>query len=204
MSASSSPIRGGLIGVGNWALRGHLPVLQLLPEYRITAVQSRRRDVAEQAARPFDIPHVLDSAEAVATHEEVDLVPVLVLTTAPQHEAGIYIALALTALSTIGALLSPSHALIPVIAAIILWGAAHWGFWPAQQARLIGIAGVQAASVVLSLNASFMHLGFSLGAALGSVTLAHLSVGALGWVGGSSIFASLSLFLIIRRKEIQS
>ena len=92
MSASSSPIRVGLIGVGNWALRGHLPVLKLLPEYRITAVQSRRREVAEQAARLFDIPHVLDSAEEVAAHPEVDLV--LVLTTAPQHEAGIRAALA--------------------------------------------------------------------------------------------------------------
>ena len=40
----------------------------------------------------FDIPHVLDSAEAVANHPEVDLV--LVLTTAPQHEAGIRAALA--------------------------------------------------------------------------------------------------------------
>ena len=27
MSVSSSPIRVGLIGVGNWALRGHLPIL---------------------------------------------------------------------------------------------------------------------------------------------------------------------------------
>jgi len=113
-------------------------------------------------------------------------------------------AIALTGLSTIGAVLSPRHALIPVIAAIILWGAAHWGFWPAQQARLIGFAGLKAASVVLSLNASFMYLGFSLGAALGSVTLADLSVGALGWVGGSSIFASLLPFLLIRRKEIPS
>ena len=113
-------------------------------------------------------------------------------------------ALALTALSTFGALLTPEHALIPVVAAIILWGAAHWGFWPAQQARLIGIAGVPAASVVLSLNASFMYLGFSLGAALGSLTLVHLAVGALGWVGGASIFVSLILFLIIRRKESAS
>ncbi len=110
-------------------------------------------------------------------------------------------AIALTALSTIGALLTPAQALIPVAAAVIMWGAAHWGFWPAQQSRLIGIAGLKSASVVLSLNASFMYLGFSLGAALGSLTMAHLSAGALGWVGGASIFASLILFLTISRKE---
>jgi len=89
---ASSPIRVGLIGAGNWALRGHLPILQLLPDYKITAVQSRRREVAERAARLFEIPCVLDSAEQVAAHPEVDLV--LVLTTAPQHEAGIAAALA--------------------------------------------------------------------------------------------------------------
>ena len=93
MSVSTvSPIRVGLIGVGNWAMRGHLPILKLLPDYRITAVQARRRDVAEQAARRFDVPYVLDTAEEVANHPEVDLV--LVLTTAPQHEAGIRAALA--------------------------------------------------------------------------------------------------------------
>ncbi len=93
MSASfPSSIRVGLIGVGNWAIRGHLPILQLLPDYHIVAVQSRRREAAENAARLFGIPYVLDTAEEVANHPEVDLV--LVLTTAPQHEAGIRAALA--------------------------------------------------------------------------------------------------------------
>jgi len=90
-SSSSSPIRVGVIGVGNWAIRGHLPILRLLPDYEIVAVQSRRRDAAERAARLFDIPHILDTAEELANHPEIDLV--LVLTTAPQHETGIRAAL---------------------------------------------------------------------------------------------------------------
>src|SRR5579871_4004634 len=89
--SKSKQIRVGLIGVGNWAIRGHLPVLNLLPDYKVTVVQSRRREVAEEAARLFHVPHVVDSAEEVADHAEVDLV--LVLTTAPQHEAGIRAAL---------------------------------------------------------------------------------------------------------------
>ena len=92
MSEITFPIRVGLIGVGNWAMRGHLPILQLLPDYRVTVVQGRRRAVAAEAARRFDIPHVADSAAEVAEHPEVDLV--LVLTTAPQHEQGIRAALA--------------------------------------------------------------------------------------------------------------
>jgi predicted MFS family arabinose efflux permease len=56
-----------------------------------------------------------------------------------------------------------------------------------RPARLIGVAGVKLASVVLSVNASFMFAGFALGAALGSVTIAHGSPAALGWVAAICI-----------------
>jgi predicted dehydrogenase len=95
VSARSSgvrPIRVGLIGAGNWALRGHLPALSLLPEYEIVAIQSRRREAAEGAATRFNIPHVLETAEQVAGHPDVDLA--IVLTTAPQHADGVRAALA--------------------------------------------------------------------------------------------------------------
>jgi predicted dehydrogenase len=91
-SSGKRPIRVGLIGAGNWAHHGHLPVLTLLPEYEIVAIQSRRREVAENVATLFKIAHVLETAEQVARHPDVDLA--IVLTTAPQHEAGIRAALA--------------------------------------------------------------------------------------------------------------
>jgi predicted dehydrogenase len=91
-SSGIRPIRVGLIGVGNWAHHGHLPVLTLLPEYEIAAIQSRRREVTETAATRFKIPHVIETAEQVARHPDVDLA--IVLTTAPQHEAGVRAALA--------------------------------------------------------------------------------------------------------------
>ena len=108
-------------------------------------------------------------------------------------------ALALISLSAAGLFLSPTAALVPVVAAVALWGASHWGFWPGQQSRLIAAVGLKVASVALSLNASFMYLGFSLGAMLGSVTLLHGAVTDLGLVGGASILASFALFLLIRR-----
>jgi hypothetical protein len=55
--------------------------------------------------------------------------------------------------------------------------------------------------VVLSLNASFMFAGFALGAALGSVTIAHSSPAALGFVGAASIVAGLILVFAITRAE---
>ncbi|MFM0239036.1 MFS transporter [Paraburkholderia phytofirmans] len=105
--------------------------------------------------------------------------------------------LAFAMLSISARFLSPAAALIPVLVAIALWGIAHWAFYPAQQARLIDIAGLKVAPIVLSLNASFMYIGFSLGAALGALTLAHGGVGSLGWVAAASELAAVLLTLAI-------
>ena len=84
-------------------------------------------------------------------------------------------------------------ALVPVMAAIIAWGIAHWAFFPAQQATLVGVAGVKAAPIVLSLNASFMYLGFSLGAGLGSLTISYGSVRELGFASALCVAAAIAL-----------
>jgi len=105
----------------------------------------------------------------------------------------IFLALAFASLSVSATLLSKAAAIGPVLAAIVVWGLSAWAFFPAQQTRLIGIAGIRVAPIVLSLNASFMFLGFSLGAALGSVTLTYAAPSALGWVGGLCVLASLLL-----------
>jgi predicted dehydrogenase len=89
---SSSPIRVGLIGVGNWAKYGHIPVLNLLPEYKLSAIFARRRDAAVSAAKDYGITHVANTLEELVYHPEVDLV--VVLTPAPQHEEGIRAAIA--------------------------------------------------------------------------------------------------------------
>jgi predicted MFS family arabinose efflux permease len=104
-------------------------------------------------------------------------------------------AIALASLSVSASYATPSEALLPVLAAVAVWGVSAWGFFPPQQARLIGIAGLKNAPVILSLNSSFQYLGFSLGAALGSATLALGSLADLGWVGGLCVVASLLLFL---------
>jgi predicted MFS family arabinose efflux permease len=53
---------------------------------------------------------------------------------------------------------------------------------------------------VLSLNASFMYLGFSLGAALGSFTLIHASAASLGWVAALCEIAALAIVLQATRR----
>ncbi|WP_298691942.1 Gfo/Idh/MocA family oxidoreductase [uncultured Sphingomonas sp.] len=85
-------IRVGIIGVGNWARHGHLRVLDLLPQYRVVAVQARRREAAEAAAAEFAIEHVVGSVEELVALPDVDLV--LVLNTAPQHAETVRAAIA--------------------------------------------------------------------------------------------------------------
>jgi len=108
-------------------------------------------------------------------------------------------ALALAGLSFTAYHLAPSAAVLPVLAAVFLWGFMAWSFFPSQQARLIEVAGAAGASVILSLNASFMYLGFSLGAALGSLVISRGSVADLGWVGALCVSAGFGLFLATAR-----
>ena len=106
------------------------------------------------------------------------------------------LALAFASLSASAIFLAKSVAVGPTLVAITVWGVSAWSFFPAQQTRLIGVAGIKLAPIALSLNASFMFLGFSLGAALGSATLTYAAPPALGCVG--SLCVLLSLLLSVR------
>jgi predicted MFS family arabinose efflux permease len=108
--------------------------------------------------------------------------------------------LAFLCLSASAAILPPAAARAPILLAIVLWGVSAWSFWPAQQERLISIAGMKVAPIALSLNASFQFLGFSSGAVLGSLTLTNASPLALGWVGAICVAAALSLTAVTRRR----
>ena len=90
--------------------------------------------------------------------------------------------------------LMPGQAHYAVLGAIFLWGLSGWAFYPAQIASIIRIE-PQASMIALSLNASAMYLGFAIGGALGGAVLATLSPNDLGWIGGTSVAASLLVHL---------
>lgn len=76
-------IRAGLIGAGGWTRYGHIPALQSLDEFEVTAISARRRESAEKAAAEFGIARAYDDPQALIDDPDVDLVAVL--TPAPQH-----------------------------------------------------------------------------------------------------------------------
>jgi predicted MFS family arabinose efflux permease len=111
-------------------------------------------------------------------------------------------AMSFVALSMFAHTLSPSMALVPILAAIIMWSLSHWGFYPGQQARLMGIAGLHLAPIALSLNASFMYLGFSVGAAAGGLLVAYGSALDLGYLAAAFAVASLLLMSAISQSRV--
>ncbi|MES2160932.1 MAG: MFS transporter [Pseudomonadota bacterium] len=96
-------------------------------------------------------------------------------------------------LSASAHLLPRGWEIVPVVMAVVAWGVAHWAYYPAQQTTLVGLAGVKSAPIVLSLNASFMYLGFSLGAGLGSLTLTYSGIANLGYASALGMLAALAL-----------
>jgi predicted MFS family arabinose efflux permease len=112
--------------------------------------------------------------------------------------------LALAGLAVVANVVRPAQAVVPVLAAMAVWGLSSWAFFPAQQTRFIELVGVPSAPVALSLNASFMYLGFSLGAALGGFSLLHLGPRHLGFVGAMCELAALVLLLANQARDARS
>lgn len=112
--------------------------------------------------------------------------------------------LALAGLAVVANVVAPAAAGLPVMAAMALWGTSSWAFFPAQQTRFIEPVGVPSAPVALSMNASFMYLGFSLGAALGGFSLLHVGPRNLGFVGAACELAALTLLLVNQARDARS
>ncbi|WP_082902836.1 MFS transporter [Paraburkholderia ginsengiterrae] len=94
---------------------------------------------------------------------------------------------------SVSAWLFAPHALPVIVPLVACWGLSAWAFYPPQQNRLIDVAGAQNTPVILSLNASFMYLGFSLGAAIGSLTITLLSITWIGAVGAACLLGAMAL-----------
>src|SRR5437762_13710387 len=79
--AANSKIRVGIVGASprrGFASIAHIPALQALPEFEITAVCTTRQDSADATARHYGVPLAFCDPEKLAQHPDVDLVTVSV------------------------------------------------------------------------------------------------------------------------------
>ncbi|HWA87181.1 MAG TPA: MFS transporter [Opitutus sp.] len=103
-------------------------------------------------------------------------------------------------LSFVGVLVPAGVARWLVVPLIALWGLVGWSFPSAQQAHIAALA-PKFASITLSLNASAIYLGASLGAMIGSVVVAHGAVHQLGWAGAACEAGAFALLRFARRRR---
>jgi len=84
------------------------------------------------------------------------------------------------------ALLSAVTESVIIITLLFIWSIAVWTFGATQNFNLISLA-PKASGIVLSLNSSFVQLGFAAGAGVGGIAAGGLSIMAVTWVGAASV-----------------
>jgi predicted dehydrogenase len=92
---SQSPIRIGVIGATpsrGWGTAAHLPALQALEEFEVTAVSTTKLSTARATAEVFGVPHAFADDDELVSCPEVDAVAITVKV--PEHDRLIRAALA--------------------------------------------------------------------------------------------------------------
>lgn len=77
------------------------------------------------------------------------------------------------------------HTWAGAVPAIVLWGIGGWMQVPAQQARLVALAGPVAGPLAISLNASAMYFGIGVAGAVGGLIIGTAGLGWLAPFGAS-------------------
>jgi DHA1 family putative efflux transporter-like MFS transporter len=69
---------------------------------------------------------------------------------------------------------------------LMIWAIAAWTFGPTQNYNLLSLA-PEASGIVLSLNSSFVQLGFAAGAAIGGIAMGGSSILVICWIGAAAV-----------------
>lgn len=103
---------------------------------------------------------------------------------------GLFAVLSLTA-----ELLPPLTARWIVLPLVAVWGLVGFSFPATQQVRLVAL-GPKLAPITISLNASAIYFGISLGAVLGSIVVSHHAVTGIGLVAAACEVIALGVFFL--------
>ena len=99
-------------------------------------------------------------------------------------------------LTLLSAVTSP---VIVTIMLLMLWTTAAWTFVPPQNFNLVSLAS-NATGIILSLNNSFVQIGFAVGAGIGGIAMGGPSIMAITWIGAASVaFAAIVAALLYGR-----
>jgi predicted dehydrogenase len=79
-------LRIGVIGAGRWAASAHLPGFDRSPLAEIVAICDLNRDMAEERARAFNIPHVYTDYQEMLMRDDLDVVDVCTRGTSAERD----------------------------------------------------------------------------------------------------------------------
>lgn len=94
---------------------------------------------------------------------------------------------------------------IVTIMLLMVWEIACWTFGPTQNFNLVSLA-PEASGIVLSLNSTFVQLGFAAGAGIGGIVVGGWSIMAITWISAVSVAfaATVSVFSIGRARSFSN
>jgi MFS transporter, DHA1 family, putative efflux transporter len=96
-------------------------------------------------------------------------------------------------------LLSVVSGAVIIITLLFFWSIAVWTFGATQNFNLISLA-PEASGIMLSLNSSFVQLGFAAGAGVGGIVVGGFSIMAVTWIGAVSVtLATIIAFYFFSR-----
>jgi predicted MFS family arabinose efflux permease len=105
-------------------------------------------------------------------------------------------------------ILATGFSVVPVVsdagaiafALILPWGIVGWAFFPPRQSQLVALA-PRAATILLALNQSAIHVGAAAGSAAGAVTIVYTAPAALGVVAALLTLVALALLIVERKVQ---
>ncbi|MGW9018530.1 MFS transporter [Priestia megaterium] len=83
---------------------------------------------------------------------------------------------------------------------LMIWEIAAWTFGPTQNFNLVSLT-PEASGIVLSLNSSFVQLGFAAGAGIGGIVAGRSSILEISWVGATSVVIALLIGVLSFRRS---
>ncbi|WP_160723480.1 MFS transporter [Bacillus sp. USDA818B3_A] len=90
-----------------------------------------------------------------------------------------------------------SGSLVVTIILLMLWEIACWTFGAVQNFNLVSLA-PESSGIVLSLNSSFVQLGFAAGAGIGGIAVGGFSIMVITWISAASVVCAAILFIFAR------
>lgn len=82
---------------------------------------------------------------------------------------------------------------IGIIVLLMIWEIACWTFGPTQNFNMVSL-NPKVSSIALSLNSTFVQIGFSLGAGIGGLVVGRWSIMGITWISSASAIIAILVF----------